>query len=83
MTAFIMRLNPRAGKMKKILCSNWLPKHISPARDFPRRSRTENFFFCHIINLLLTNRLVRSRLLDISHFLSYVFIDLHFVLEEK
>ena len=48
---------------------------VGPARKF--------FFFCHIINLLLTNRLVRSRLLDISHFLSYVFIDLDFVLEEK
>ena len=48
---------------------------VSPAR--------KNYLFRHIINLFMTNRLVRSRWLDIGHFLSYVFIDFAFVLEEK
>ena len=40
-------------------------------------------FFRHIINLLLNNRLARSRWLGIDHPLFYVFIDLAFVSEEK
>lgn len=83
MRAFIMWLNPMAGKMRKILCFDWLPEQILPARDFPRQSRKKKLSFRHIINLLLINRLARSRWLDISHFLFYAFIDLDFVLEEE
>ena len=44
MTAFIVWQNPMAGKMKKILCSDWVPEHILPARDFPRRFHREKLF---------------------------------------
>ena len=37
---FIIWLNPRVGKMKRFLCSDWLPRGqdglIAPARDLPR-----------------------------------------------
>lgn len=45
MTAFIMWLNSIAGKMRKILCFDWLPKHILPTRNFPRQSRKEKLSF--------------------------------------
>ena len=45
MTAFIMWLNSIAGKMRKILCFDWLPKHILPSRNFPRQSRKEKLSF--------------------------------------
>ena len=45
MTAFIMWLNSIAGKMRKILCFDWLPKHILPTRNVPRQSRKEKLSF--------------------------------------
>ena len=83
MTAFIMWLNSIAGKMRKILCFDWLPKHILPTRNSHVSPARKNYLFRHIINLLLTNRLARSRWLGINHPLFYVFIDLAFVSEEK
>ena len=38
-------LNPMTGKMRKILCFDWLPEHILPVRDFPRQSRKEKLSF--------------------------------------
>ena len=66
-------LAPRADKMKRILCSDWLPElqdgPILPARDFPLCSRKSEIRWCnlfdHIINRLLT-KLIRSRWLDIG-----------------
>ena len=70
----IIWLAPRAGKMNKILCCDWLPvrarwSHLARS-GLPALSRKKNFPKSHIINPLLT-KLVRSRWLDIGlvHFL--------------
>ena len=43
-------LNPRAGKVKRVLCSSWLPEcgPVLPERDFPRWSRKKKFAFSQI-----------------------------------
>ena len=50
---FIIWLAPQAGKMKRILCSDWLPKGqdrpILPARDFPFCSRKSEIFGCNLL----------------------------------
>ena len=72
-TCFIIWLAPRAGKMKRIPCSDWLPERARwaylarsglPALD-PQKRNSFGVIFGHIINLLLT-KLVRSRWLDID-----------------
>ena len=52
-THFIM-LNPRAGKIKPILCfPSGQDGPILPARDLPRRSRKTRSLFGHLTNSLL------------------------------
>lgn len=65
--------NPKAGKMKRILCSDWLPGRA-------RWARLSSAFFPPLSLSLFLAKLVRSRLLDIGLFLSLslffcVFID--------
>ena len=85
---FFIWLNPRAGKMKRILRSDWLPERarwallarsldisgVGPARI--------SSLFGYIINRLLT-KLVRSKWLYIGLILYCVFIDHHFVSVKK
>jgi len=85
---FFIWLNPRVGKMKRILRSDWLPERarwallarsldisgVGPARI--------SSLFGYIINPLLT-KLVRSKWLYIGLVLFCVFIDLNFVSVKK
>ena len=85
---FFIWLNPRVGKMKRILRSDWLPERarwallarsldisgVGPARI--------SSLFGYIINPLLT-KLVRSKWLYIGLILFCVFIDLNFVSVKK
>ena len=57
--AFMIWLNPRAGKMKRILCSDWLPERAEWAflarSGFPASvKKRKSFIFGQIINPLLT-----------------------------
>ena len=74
-----MWLNQRAGKMKGILGSDWLPKRARWAYlALPKISyivlARKSSLFGHIINPLLT-KLVQSRWLDIGQVLFCVFMD--------
>ena len=70
---FIIWVAPQAGKMKRLLCSDWLPERARwaylassgfPAL-FPQTRNSLVYSFGHIINPLLT-KLVLSRWLDIG-----------------
>ena len=68
-TAIIIWLAPRAGKMNQIACCDWLPErarwsHLARS-GLPTVSRKQNCTKSHIINPLLT-KFVRSRWLDIG-----------------
>ena len=59
-----------AGKVKRILCPDWLPERARsahPAWDFLRWSCKKNLSFGYFINPLLT-KFVSSRWLDVSMF---------------
>ena len=74
---FVIWPNPRAGKIKRILCSYWQPKPFLLSRDISHWSRKKNVLVLAMINPLLT-KLVQSRYLDIGLVLFCVFIDLDF-----
>ena len=74
---FVIWPNPRAGKIKRILCSYWQPKPFLLSQDISRWSRKKNVLVLAMINPLLT-KLVQSRYLDIGLVLFCVFIDLDF-----
>ena len=74
---FIIWRNPRAGKIKRILCSYWQPKPFLLSRDISRWSRKKNVLVLAMMNPLLT-KLFQSRYLDIGLVLFCVFIDLDF-----
>ena len=68
-TALIIWLAPRAGKMNQIARCDWLPEqprwsHLARS-GLPAVSRKQNFTKSHIINPLLT-KFVWSRWLDIG-----------------
>ena len=84
-SGIIIWLNPRAGEMKWILRSDWLPERVRwahPSRSgYPAFGPARNRFLVnHTINPLLT-KLLRSIWLYVNLFLfnCYVFIDLDFV----
>ena len=51
-------LNPRAGKMKPILHSDWLPERIRPLRISRVGPTRKSSLFDHIINPLLPSLLI-------------------------
>ena len=80
----IIWLLPRASKMKRILCSDWLPERVRwtycilPARDFPLCSRKSEILWCNLLAIYWINpfltKLVRSRWLDIGLFFFFAFL---------
>ena len=86
----IIWLAPRVGKMKRILCSDWLPEEerwvylarLGLPALFPQKQNSLVQSFGYIINPLLT-KFEQSRRLDICLILFLCFMDFKFVLVHK
>ena len=85
--AFIVGMNPRMCKMKRMLRSDWLHERVRTAHlarsGFPALvPKVKVLFFGHMINPFLT-KLVRSKWLNIKLVMLCVFIDLDFISVKK
>ena len=87
----IIWLTPRAGKMKRILCSDWLPERASwayLARSVlpalvPQKRNSVGVIFWPYNKSFIDQLLVRSRWLENGLVLFCVFMDLDFVSVHK
>ena len=73
-----MCMNPEAGKMKQILCSDWIGYLSAPScLGFPVLVPQEEMSLFGQIKSHLLTKFVWSRKLDICLALLYIFIDLN------